>query len=84
MKARLPVKAAKDLAKEYGLDQVILIARTHDDEAVHFVTYGKTKNDCGMAAVDGRKLRAVIEAAPTSFADAVEAAKRVRPEDVND
>lgn len=84
MKGKLPVEAAKDVAECYDLDQVILIARSHKDNLIHFVTYGKSDQDCGMAAMDGRKLKAVVEACPTSLEDAIDAAKLVRPEDVGD
>lgn len=84
MKGKLPIQAAKNVAEQYNLDQVILIARSHKDNLTHFVTYGKSDQDCGMAAIDGRKLRAVVEACPTSFEDALEAAKFIRPKDIND
>jgi hypothetical protein len=43
------------------------------------VTYGKTHEDCGMAAMDGEKIAAMLQACPTSLEEAVEAAKKVRP-----
>ena len=79
---KLPIQAAQDLSEKYGLDQVILLARTHDNNLVHIVTYGKSDTDCGHAAMDGRKIKAMLDAQPTSLKDAVEAAKRVRPSDV--
>jgi len=79
---RLPLEAARDVLEKYDLDQVILIARDHGGQSfgpiVHSVTYGKTKQDCDMAAVDGEKLRRVIEGRPTSLEDALEMADSVR------
>ncbi|MCP4700968.1 MAG: hypothetical protein GY862_29555 [Gammaproteobacteria bacterium] len=79
---KLSIKAAKDIADKYDLDQVILIVRDHKKNMVGYVTYGKTKADCGFAAMDGRKLRAVVENSPTSLADAIEIANKIRPSDV--
>jgi hypothetical protein len=45
---KIPVKAAKDVAKQYDLKQCLLIG--WDGEEVHIVTYGKTKADCEAAA----------------------------------
>lgn len=79
---KLPIKAAKDLSKEYGLDRVLIIAVSHEHDKTYTVSYGKTKQDCGHAAMDIQKLRAVLKAQPTSLEDAVEAAKLVRPSDI--
>ncbi len=76
---QLPIKVAKDIAKKYDLDQVILIARNHNANIVKYITYGKTKADCGTAAVDGSKLRAVVEGSPTNLADALKIANKIRP-----
>ena len=79
---KLPIQAAKDVMEKYNLEQVILIARESNGEdardTVHVVTYGKTKQDCDMAAVDGEKLRRVIEGSPTSLKDAVKLAETVK------
>ncbi len=45
---KIPVKAAKDVAHQYGLKQCLLIG--WDGEEAHVVTYGKTKADCEAAA----------------------------------
>jgi len=74
---RLPIKVAKDVANKYGLDQVILLCRDHKTNLVHRVTYGKTKKDCDMAALDGKKIGAMLEAVPTSLEDAIKAARQV-------
>jgi len=52
---RLPIKAARDVAKAYSLSQVILAA--WDGERTHIVTYGKTTEDCAQAAMGGNKIK---------------------------
>lgn len=53
---RIPVKAAKQVADEFDLKQVILLA--WDGERTHIVTYGKTADDCAQAAAGGNMLKA--------------------------
>lgn len=48
MPKRIPIKAAKRVAEEHGLRQVILLG--WDGENTHIVTYGVTKADCAAAA----------------------------------
>ena len=79
---RLPIKAARDLGKKYGLARVLIIAVDEHDDLTHTVSWGDTKENCGFAAMDIQKLRAVLEAKPTSLADAVAAAECVRPADI--
>lgn len=79
---KLPIKAASDLGKKYDLDRVLIIASSTKHDRTYTVSWGKTKEDCGFAAMDIQKLRAVIEVQPTSLADAVEVAKRIRPQNV--
>jgi len=55
MPKRIPIKAAKDVAKQYDLLQVILLA--WDGEQTHVVTYGTTLKDCGQAAIGGNKIK---------------------------
>lgn len=43
----IPINAAKHIAKEYGYDQVIIIARKVDQ---HVTTYGIDKIHCNVAA----------------------------------
>ena len=58
MPKRIPIKAAKDLAKEYDLKQVILCA--WDGKLTHIVTYGKTLEDCDQAAQGGNKIKKAL------------------------
>lgn len=55
MPTRIPIAAAKRFAAEQGLNQVVIIA--HDGERTHVVTYGKTIEDCRMAAESGNNIK---------------------------
>lgn len=57
MTKRLPILALKKLAKEYGLRQVIVIAQNADDTTVHVATYGRSIEDCKLAAESGNHLK---------------------------
>lgn len=78
----LPIKAAKDLGKKYDLDRVLIIATSTKHDRTYTVSWGKTKEDCGFAAMDIQKLRAVIKEQPTSLYEAKQVAARIRPDDV--
>lgn len=52
----IPIWAAKDIAKDYGYDQVIIIARKVG-EGEHCTTYGVDKENCGVAARIGDFLK---------------------------
>lgn len=64
MNKRIPIKAAKDFAKQFGLAQVIIVAWEVDEKArcaqTHVVTYGKTKEDCVQAAEGGNKVKKAL------------------------
>lgn len=45
---KIPVSAAMKVAKQFGLQQCLLIG--WDGEQTHVVTYGETKADCAVAA----------------------------------
>lgn len=48
MPKRIPIAAAKRVANDFRLKQVLLIG--WDGESTHVVTYGATKADCEAAA----------------------------------
>lgn len=58
---RIPISAAKHIAKEYGYDQVIIYARTCHDSPLphgeHMTTYGRNVEHCGAAAKIGNSLK---------------------------
>lgn len=50
---RIPISAAKHIAKEYGYDQVMIYARKVGEApkcGEHMTTYGVTKEHCGAMA----------------------------------
>lgn len=53
---RIPIKAAKDIAKQFNQSQVIILCRDEND-IQHVVTYGKTLKDCELAAKAGNNLK---------------------------
>ena len=56
--ARIPIKVAKDIAKKYDQQQVILV--TWDKGTTHVVTYGKTLTDCEQAAQGGNFVKKAL------------------------
>ena len=59
MSKRIPIKAAKQIAAEYSLKQVILLA--WDGERTHVVTYGKSVEDCDQAAQGGNTIKKLFK-----------------------
>lgn len=57
----IPISAARDVAKKYGYDQVIIYARVCHDSPLphgeHMTTYGKNTEHCGAAAKIGDFLK---------------------------
>lgn len=48
---RIPIEAAKRIAKEYGYDQVIIVARKVGDDGKQWhTTYGRNKAHCDAAS----------------------------------
>ncbi len=47
---RIPIAAARRIAEQYGMDQVILLAWTKRGARTHFVSYGKDRENCRDAA----------------------------------
>lgn len=54
----IPIQAAKQIAKNYDYDQVIVIARkVGANGGEHVTTYGKNKEHCKIAAKIGDFLK---------------------------
>lgn len=54
----IPISAGEHIAKEYGYDQVIIIARKVGDKGnEHVTTYGRDKANCNAAAIIGDFLK---------------------------
>lgn len=55
---RIPISAARRIADEYDYDQVIVIARkVGEDGGEHVTTYGRNKENCGVAAHIGNYIK---------------------------
>lgn len=81
---KLTIDAAMSISDLFNLHQVIIFARDITTGKIHQVTYGKTDMDAGMAALDGEKISAMLEALPVSLEDAYAAAAIVRPGDIKE
>lgn len=47
----IPIVAARNVAEQYGYDQVVIIARkVGDDGGEHVTTYGRDRAHCAVAA----------------------------------
>jgi len=57
---RIPIRAAKFVAEEFNLDQVILLAFSKTTGQTHVVTYGKTVADCEQAAQGGNRMKRAL------------------------
>jgi len=58
----IPISAAREIAKKYGYDQVVIVARrvSETDSEVggeHVTTYGRDKANCAVAAQIGDYLK---------------------------
>jgi len=54
----IPIGAAAKVAKQYGYDQIVIIARkTGEGGGEHVTTYGIDKQHCGIAARMGDFLK---------------------------
>lgn len=61
----IPVSAAKQIAKNYGYDQVVIMARRvgsdPDPRGEHVTTYGVNPENCAVAAIMGDKLKEIAQ-----------------------
>jgi hypothetical protein len=54
----IPIVRARDIAEQYGYDQVIIIARkVGENGGEHCTTYGRDKPNCDVAARVGEFLK---------------------------
>jgi hypothetical protein len=66
MASRIPISAAKRIAQEYGVDQVVILGRCPESEpgkgdgSEHVTTYGRTIVHCEIAAAMGNKLKQIL------------------------
>ena len=57
MKESIPIKEAKNLAKEYHLTHVIIYGFDQNNNVQHVVTYGKSLDQCDQAAKLGNMMK---------------------------
>lgn len=58
---RIPISAAKRVAKDYGYDQVMIYARkVGEDGGEHMTTYGVDKKNCAAMAKIGDFLKCKV------------------------
>lgn len=57
---RIPIKVAKDIAKNLGYSQVIIHAYDGKTGIQHVTTYGETIADCENAALGGNTIKKLL------------------------
>jgi hypothetical protein len=50
---KIPIKKAKEVAKDLGYDQVLIFGWEKGENITHVATYGKTQEDCDQIAQGG-------------------------------
>ena len=64
--SKIPIAAAKRIAQEYGIDQVVILGRVPESEpgkgdgCEYVTTYGRTIVHCDIAARMGNKLKQIL------------------------
>jgi len=57
---RIPIRAAKDIGKKYGCDQVLVFAWSRNTGLQHVVTWGRTVEDCDQIAQGGNYIKRTV------------------------
>lgn len=61
---RIPIAVARDIAKKYGYDQVVIYARkvgeSPDQHGEHMTSYGVTREHCGVAAQIAERFKKLV------------------------
>lgn len=57
MGRRIPIKTAKNIARKYRYDQVIILALNNAKNRQHVTTFGKTVVDADQAAQGGNYIK---------------------------
>jgi len=55
---KIPIKALKELSKQYGLNHVVVFATDNNNQ--HIATYGKSTEQSGQAADFGNTMKSVL------------------------
>ena len=56
----VPIGAAKEIAKKFDKDQVIVVCWNQEHGKTHVTTYGKTQSDCEQAAKGGNFVKKAL------------------------
>jgi len=54
---RIPITCAKEIAKKYNKQEIVIMARDYNHELVHITTYGVNKKACRQSAENGRQIK---------------------------
>jgi hypothetical protein len=60
MYKRIPITAAKRIAKDYDKDQVIIVTWDKKHGRTHVTTYGKSTEECRQAADGGNLVKKAL------------------------
>jgi len=56
----VPISAAKQIASDFGKDQVIIVCWDKEHGRTHVTTYGKTAEECEQAAQGGNLVKKAL------------------------
>jgi hypothetical protein len=64
---KVPIKSVRNIGKEFGFDQVIVLSFSRKDGVTNVATWGKTTNDCDEAAQGGNYIKKEILNWPDNY-----------------
>jgi len=56
----IPIKAARDIAKQFNKNQVIIVTWDEAHKKTHVTTYGRTAEECAQAAMGGNLVKKAL------------------------
>jgi hypothetical protein len=74
---QVPISAAKELAKKYDKQEVIILSVDREFDKVHITTYGINPHYCHNAKVTGEFLAEILGLDKLGYHDLVEKIKEV-------
>jgi hypothetical protein len=60
MSKNIPIKSAREIAKDFDKDQVIIVAWSKQTGTTFVTTYGRTAEDCDQAAQGGNIVKKAL------------------------
>ena len=73
---RIPIKTARDISKDQGYDQVLILGIDKENQCTSVATYGKTQEDCDQIAQGGNWMKRKVLGWPEN--ECVAEPRRVR------